>query len=272
MKFLTKLWQSRKAPIVGLDNLSRGVVRTTDNGITRIKNRRVCDPTKSFLERHEHWWVFDWNNQVNFPPAAHQDVYSDRHFVMYNQNRKEGTPALVFGQQVLPANPIAPAKLRGSVHLMTPDQIRELDEAMMVDVQSIRTRMRLVFPNFVQEIHKDSTIPTIPTIMHAWMYFHRSTPEMMDHFKMDYGHFRGRKDAEFLPAPVVRHEKEFIRGYYAPRHDRAHKPNIRFCAMDLTRLGRETRHEEQLAEMALADKNKNKNEVYVVASSLSKVS
>lgn len=256
-------------------------------------NTRITDPSRSFLDTRENWWVFDWDDAIpkKLPGSngVQHEVFTDRHFVMYSQNRVEGTPPLVFGSQVIPSEPMPPAKLKGKLHLLSPDQIKELDEAYLKDVKSIRTRVRVIFPQYIapkqvspfqgkywtpkfkKTGRPNCTAPDDPVIIPAWMYFHRSTPAIVDHFEMDYGLFRHRKDAEFRPVDKERHERDEIKYYFEPKFQTARVPKVGFRKMDLNRLSRETKHEESLHEERLKE-DKKRNEVHVIASTLPQVS
>ena len=185
----------------------------------RPTNTRICNPSRSLLDTKENWWVFDWQAQVPIvvpgSRGMQEDVFTDRKFVMY-KNTMIGS-SLAFSQQMFPLKPMAPAKIKGRIHLLTPDQIKELDESMLKDVQSIRSRVRLVFPNFIKEFPKKRWDPVEPTSMYAWMYFDRAQPWQAK-FQDDYDLFRGRDRATFKPVPIARHHREHIRNYFNIGH------------------------------------------------------
>lgn len=207
--FLQRLFTTPKSKPVNLDH----------SWYKRPTNTRICDPSRSFLDTKENWWVFDWQAQVPvvIPGSAgmQEDVFTDRKFVMYKNEVSKNS--LAFSQQMFPEKPMAPAKIRGRVHLLTPDQIKELDESMLKDVQSIRTRVRLVFPNFIKAFPQKKWDPVEHTWMYAWMYFDRAQP-WQPRFQNDYALFRGRDKATFKPVPTTRHHREHIQNYFNVGH------------------------------------------------------
>jgi hypothetical protein len=183
-------------------------------------NTRIADPSRSFLDNKEGWWVFDWDGRIakefgrKGNSGLQEDVFSDRKFVMY---ARDGKP-MAFRQQVLPKAPMAPARLRGKVYLLNPNQIKELDEKYLNQVQSIRTRTRLVFPDWVAEFPKKTHYPIIPTMMHAWMWFDRTNPELLKDIQWDYDMFHQRECASFLPVKALKHYREHISYFFNPSH------------------------------------------------------
>lgn len=195
---------------------------------TRPRNTRVCDPSRSFLDTKETWNVFDYQAQVPLVvPGSYglqEDAFTDRKFVMYKNTTNGNT--LAFGQQILPNSPLPPAKIRGRMHLLTPDQVRDLDEHLLNGVQSIRTRVRLLFPNYITEYPKEcfkkskrlnQTIPVNFTVAHAWMYFDRTQP-WAEKFQDDYDLYGEGERSTFKPIPVVRHYREHIRNFFLLGH------------------------------------------------------
>lgn len=209
MKFLQRLFTTTPTKTQNPDN----------SWYKRPTNTRICDPSRSFLDTKESWWVFDWQAQVPIvvpgSRGMQEDVFTDRKFVMYKD--MVNANSLAFSQQMFPQNPMAPAKIKGRVHLLTPDQIKELDETMLKDVQSIRTRVRLTFPNFIKEFPKKKYDPVEPTGMYAWMYFDRAQPWQL-RFQDDYNLFRCRDKATLKPVPIARHYREHIRNYFNVGH------------------------------------------------------
>jgi hypothetical protein len=208
MNFLQRLWTT-PAKVQNPDH----------SWYTRPQKTRLCNPSRSFLDTRENWWVFDWQAQVPLAvPGSRgmqEDVFTDRKFVMY-KDTIDGD-SLAFSQQMFPLKPMAPAKIKGRVHLLTPDQIKELDETMLHGVQSIRSRVRLVFPNFIKEFPKKKYEPVEHTTMYAWMYFDRAQP-WHKRFEDDFALFRGREKATLKPVPINRHHREHIRNYFNIGH------------------------------------------------------
>jgi hypothetical protein len=186
---------------------------------------RVCDPVQSFLGIKSHWWMFDYDGRVSKIIPENQgvpaDVFTDRHFVMYNHTTGE-TPYKVFRTQVNGEYHHRPARLKGRVYLLPSEVIRELDGVYKDQVDSIRTRTRLVFPDYVTDFPKTIFDKCEPTTMHAWMYFDQVTPKIERQFKFDNDHFRG-KGHNLIPMPIQRHPKEHIANYYDTGGERPKK-------------------------------------------------
>jgi hypothetical protein len=76
MNFLQRLWTT-PAKVQNPDH----------SWYTRPQKTRLCNPSRSFLDTRENWWVFDWQAQVPLAvPGSRgmqEDVFTDRKFVMY---------------------------------------------------------------------------------------------------------------------------------------------------------------------------------------------
>ena len=202
---LFNIWGPSQVPVIVNPEHYRG-----DN--------RVCDPVRSFLGVKSHWWVFDYDGRVSKIIPENQGVpstvFTDRHFVMYrNMTDEARTPYKVFRNQVNPDRPQRPARLRGQVYLLSSEVIRELDEVYKNQVESIRTRSRLIFPNYVTSFPKTIFDKPEPVAMTAWLYFDKMSPKIERGIKFD-NQFNGKEYRNFAPVATKRHPKEHIAHYY----------------------------------------------------------
>lgn len=204
----------------------------------RPTNTRISNPSRSFLDTKESWWVFDHDGRIGKTVPGNygiqSEVFTDRHFVMFNDAKTKNN--LVFRKQITPTEPKAPAKLTGWMYLLLPDQIRVLDEYYQNQVQSIRTRTRILFPDFFQEHPKKKYDPMFPTIAHAWMYFDRATEELSEEIPFDLKMCKiGLRDkARYTPVPTARHHREHIKFYFDTQPLSNSRGYIRKDAVQLT--------------------------------------
>lgn len=115
-------------------------------------------PDRCVLEQQEHHYVFDFRKKWPNISCVQFEAYTEPRFQMFLQNHVDGTPPLIFTENIYPKAvpdidkermlPHVPrAKLRGRLHIVTPKDIVELDNQMQNGLLFNRRLVRIVLPH-----------------------------------------------------------------------------------------------------------------------------